>query len=261
MVPHMGGIVYPYVVNLLPLYENINCIGGYHMKKSVLIVEDGKRMRTLLVDYFEEDGFIVYTAADGIEALQQFDKHEVDLIILDIMMPKLDGYSVCQKIRQKSKALIIMLTAREEEDDKLLGFELGADEYVTKPFSMKVLMARANTLLNRFVETEKNELSEKYIEYESIKIYQAGRKVMYSNEVLELTNKEYDLILLFVKNNGIVLTRDHIIDHIWGYDYIGDGRIVDTNVKTLRKKLREHAKWIKTIKGIGYKFEVTDDEV
>lgn len=225
------------------------------MNKSVLIVEDIKRMRNLLVEYFGVEGFEVYAASDGVEALQKFDKYDIDLVILDIMIPKLNGYSVCRKIRQKSNALIIMLTAKETEKDKLYGFEIGADDYVTKPFSPKVLIARANTLLNRFIEKENHTFEDLAIEYGPISINQGGREVSLCNKVLELTNKEYELILFFIKNEGRVLTRNHIIDHIWGDNYFGDGRVVDTNIKTLRKKLEEQGKWIKTVKGIGYKFD------
>lgn len=231
------------------------------MGKSVLIVEDEKRMRDLLVDYYEVDGYTVYEAADGIEALSVFHANEIDLIILDIMMPKLDGYSVCRKIRQTSKALIIMLTAREEEDDKLLGFELGADEYVTKPFSPKVLLARSNTLLERFKDQQSSVVTRELetITYGPIVINEAGYSISYKGEPLKLTNKEYEVMLLLMKNKGIVFKREAILDHVWGFDYVGDGRVVDTNIKTIRKKLGPHSKWFKTVISVGYKFEVSQD--
>lgn len=232
------------------------------MNKTVLIVEDEKRMRDLLVDYFEVDGYKVYQAADGVEALSVFQANEIDLIILDIMMPKLDGYSVCRKIRRTSKTLIIMLTAREEEDDKLLGFELGADEYVTKPFNPKVLIARANTLLERFKDQQKSQEASdeiKTINYGPITVNEAGYSISYNNESLKLTNKEYEVMVLLIKNKDIVFTRETILDKVWGLDYVGDGRVVDTNIKTIRKKLGPHAKWFKTIIGVGYKFEVIHD--
>jgi DNA-binding response OmpR family regulator len=227
------------------------------MNKSVLIVEDEKRMRDLLVDYFEVEGYDVYEAKDGVMALDVFHDNTIDLIILDIMMPKLDGYSVCRKIRKESNTLIIMLTAREEEDDKLLGFELGADEYVTKPFSPKVLIARANTLLKRFesLEKESNSKKLKLITYGPIDVNEAGYQISYNKKALSLTNKEYELMLLLIKNKGIVFKRESILDSIWGYDYVGDGRVVDTNIKTIRKKIGLHSKWIKTVIGVGYKFE------
>lgn len=232
------------------------------MDKRVLIVEDEKRMRDLLVDYFEVDGYTIFEAADGVEALNVFTKEDIDLIILDIMMPKLDGYSVCRKIRKTSKALIIMLTAREEEDDKLLGFELGADEYVTKPFSPKVLVARANTLLERFLDQKQVEpVSEvKFIDYGPISVNEAGYSISYMNKPLKLTNKEFELMLMLIKNKDRVFTRETILDQIWGFDYVGDGRVVDTNIKTIRKKLGDHSKWFRTVIGVGYKFEVSDDD-
>ncbi|QUI25143.1 response regulator transcription factor [Vallitalea pronyensis] len=226
---------------------------------NILVVEDEKRMREIICDYFEMDGFTVFQAEDGIEAMHLFDKETIDLVLLDIMMPGLDGWSVCRRIRKKSKVLIVILSARSDEDDKLLGFELGADEYVTKPFSPKVLVARVKTLLNRF-QTTTNEKENGHggtIIKNEIKIDQDAYAVKVKDMDIILNRKEYDVLLYLIRNEGIVLNRERIIESIWGYDYIGDGRVVDTNIKTIRKKLGDASKYIHTVVGVGYKFEVT----
>lgn len=224
------------------------------MKKNILLVEDEKRMREIICDYLEMEDLTVFQASDGIEAIEIFNKESIDLVVLDIMMPKLDGWSVCRRIRKKSDVLVIILSARSEEDDKLLGFELGADEYVTKPFSPKVLVARIKTLLNRFNSSK--EYDEKLIIKKEINIDKDAYSVKVNGKEVIFTRKEYELFLLLVENEGIVLNRELIINKIWGYDYFGDGRVVDTNIKTIRRKIANCSKYINTVIGIGYKFEV-----
>lgn len=223
------------------------------MKFSILVVEDDKRMNEIICDYFEMEGFQVYSAMDGIEALSLFDKKAIDLVILDIMMPKLDGWSVCRRIRQKSDVLIVMVSARGEEDDKLMGFELGVDEYVTKPFSPKVLVASVLALLKR---TRVKEMTQHYVKYKEIIIDKECYTVHVLGNELALTVKEYELLLKLMENPGKVFKREVLIGAIWGYDYFGDGRVIDTNIKTLRKKLGNYAHYIQTVIGVGYKFEV-----
>lgn len=226
------------------------------MDKNILVVEDEARMREIICDYLEIDGYTVYQASNGIEALDIFEKNNIDLVLLDIMMPGLDGWSVCRRIRKKSNVLIIILSARSDEEDKLLGFELGADEYVTKPFSPKVLVARVSTLINRFNQVDNSQHTKKIINKNEIEIDKDAYSVKVEGKEVVFTRKEYDLLLLLLENEGIVLNRDRIIDNIWGYDYIGDGRVVDTNIKTIRKKLGNSSKYIHTVVGVGYKFEV-----
>ncbi|MDF2486302.1 MAG: DNA-binding response regulator [Herbinix sp.] len=219
----------------------------------VLVVEDDKKMNEILVDYLESDGYQVYSARDGVEALTLFDREKIDLVILDIMIPKLDGWSVCRRIRQKSDVLIIILSARSEEDDKLLGYELGADEYFTKPFSPRVLLAGMNALLKRSQQT----ITPDYLlRHKELSLNKEAYSAALSGTELSLTVKEYELLLKFMENPGKVLRREVLINAIWGYDYYGDGRVVDTNIKTLRKKLGNYACYIQTVIGIGYKFEV-----
>ncbi len=223
------------------------------MIKTILVVEDDKRMNEIICDYLEMANFNVLVAKDGMEALEIFENNKVDLVVLDIMIPKLDGWSVCRRIRKISNVLIVILSARSDEDDKLMGFELGADEYVTKPFSPKVLVARITALFNRF---EKEEYCKKIITKKEITIDKDAYKVSVSGEEISLTVKEYELLLFLIENEGKVFKRDTLISNIWGYDYYGDGRVIDTNIKTLRKKLGNYSNYIQTIIGVGYKFEV-----
>lgn len=223
------------------------------MSYNVLVVEDDKKMNEILVDYLETDGYQVYSARDGIEALSLFDHETIQLVILDIMIPKLDGWSVCRRIRQKSDVLIIILSARSEEDDKLLGYELGADEYITKPFSPRVLLAAISALLKRSIIHSAP--AESIIRHKEIAINKEAYSAVLSGKELSLTVKEYELLLKLMENPGKVYRRDVLINAIWGYDYLGDGRVVDTNIKTLRKKLGDCSHYIQTVIGIGYKFE------
>lgn len=221
---------------------------------NILVVEDDKKMNKLLKDYLLQEEYKVFSAYDGEEALTIFDEENIDLVILDVMIPKLDGFSVCRRLRKKSDVLIVIVSARSEEDDKLMGFEYGADEYVVKPFSPKVLLARVNALINRVFRNKDIDIIRKGI----IIIETNKLKVTVSNEAVTLTAREYDLLLELVNNEGHVYSRDKLINLIWEYDYFGDGRIVDTNIKMLRKKLKEASKYIITVVGKGYKFEVVE---
>jgi len=222
------------------------------MSCHVLVVEDDKKMNEILVDYLESEGYQAYCASDGVEALSLFDREEIQLVILDIMIPKLDGWSVCRRIRQKSDVLIIIISARSEEEDKLLGYEFGADEYITKPFSPKVLLAAIAALLKRSLAAPPPDT---LLRRKDLTIDKEAYTAMLSGERLPLTVKEYELLLKLMENPGKVFRREVLITAIWGYDYFGDGRVVDTNIKTLRKKLGQCAYYIQTVIGVGYKFE------
>jgi DNA-binding response OmpR family regulator len=218
--------------------------------KRILIVEDESRMRRLISDYLKKEGYTIVEAEDGRKALDIFNNVEINLIILDIMMTEYDGWTVCREIRKSSKAPIIMLTARSEESDELFGFELGADEYITKPFSPKILVARVKALLRRsYMENEK-------ISYNGLEIDTNGHRVLIEEKEIEMTPKEYELLHFMVQNEGKALTREQILNGVWGYDYYGDLRTVDTHVKRLRTKLRNKNSYIQTIRGVGYRFEV-----
>ncbi|KHG59657.1 PhoB family transcriptional regulator [Bacillus anthracis] len=224
------------------------------MNKTVLLVEDERRLREIVSDYFRNEGFEVIEAEDGKKALELFAEHEIDLIMLDIMLPEIDGWSVCRRIRKESAVPIIMLTARSDEDDTLLGFELGADEYVTKPFSPKVLVARAKTLLKR-ADGVVGVAKENAMSLAGIEVNRLSRTVLVDGEEIILTHKEFELLVYLMENKGIVLSRQHLLDQLWGYDYYGDDRTVDTHIKKLRNKLGDKAKHIGTVIRVGYKFE------
>ncbi|EMA6343577.1 response regulator transcription factor [Bacillus cytotoxicus] len=224
------------------------------MNKTVLLVEDERRLREIVSDYFRNEGFEVIEAEDGKQALELFAEHTIDLIMLDIMLPEIDGWSVCRRIRKESAVPIIMLTARSDEDDTLLGFELGADEYVTKPFSPKVLVARAKTLLKR-ADGAVGVAEDNMLSVAGIDINRLSRTVFVNGEEIILTHKEFELLVYLMENKGIVLSRQHLLDQLWGYDYYGDDRTVDTHIKKLRNKLGDKAKHIGTVIRVGYKFE------
>lgn len=218
----------------------------------IMVVDDESRMRMLVRDFLERENFQVFEAEDGIEAMELFYKHaDVALIILDVMMPKMDGWQVCREIREHSKVPVIMLTARGEESDELKGFEVGADEYIAKPFSPKILVARVEALLRRSGSIEKEEL----IRSAGIVINKAAHTVTIGNEILDLSFKEFELLTYFMENQGIALSREKILNHVWNYDYFGDARTIDTHVKKLRSKLGDRGDCIRTIWGMGYKFE------
>lgn len=222
-------------------------------KIKILVVDDESRMRKLVRDFLEREEFTVLEAGDGMEAMDIFyDNNDIALIILDVMMPKMDGWQVCREVRQHSKLPIIMLTARGDERDELQGFELGVDEYISKPFSPKILVARVNAILRR-----SNALAaEDVIDRGGIIIDKAAHLVKIENQVVELSFKEFELLTYFVENEGLALSREKILNNVWNYDYFGDARTIDTHVKKLRSKLGDKGEYIKTIWGMGYKFEV-----
>lgn len=220
---------------------------------TVLVVDDESRMRKLVKDFLMQKQYKVLEAQDGEEALQLFEenRNKINMILLDVMMPKLDGWSVLRQIRQTSKVPIIMLTARGEEQDELFGFELGVDEYISKPFSPKILVARVEAILNR-TKPKENEIKD----YEGIVIDSDGRTVKVDGKQIELSLREYELLKYLVENNNIALSRDKILNNVWNYDYYGDSRTIDSHIKKIRHKLGKKGKYIETIRGIGYKFEV-----
>lgn len=221
-------------------------------KPNILLVDDEARMRTLVKDFLERKGYMVYEAIDGAEAIDIFfETKEIALVILDVMMPKFDGWQVCEEIRKHSQVPIIMLTAKSEERDELLGFELGVDEYITKPFSPKILVARVEAILRRT-----GKIDDGVIERGGIILDKAGHGVKVNGEDIELSIKEFELLTYFIANEGIALSREKILNNVWDYDYYGDTRTIDTHVKKLRSKMRDRGKYIKTVWGIGYKFEV-----
>lgn len=230
------------------------------MKPKVLIVEDERRIRELIADYLEEEGLGWCECDRGDIALDRFLQYEPQLVILDILMPGLDGYDVCEAIRSKSEVPIIFLTAKSEEDDELLGYDLGADDYVTKPFSPKVLVAKVKALLKRSDTAGKavpNESGDERVEMEELMLNVTAREAELGGSPLVLSPKEFDLLLHFSRNRNRVLSRDMLLDAVWGYDYEGDIRTVDTHVKRLRQKLGDRAEWIVTLRGNGYRMKVT----
>ena len=222
------------------------------MSNCILIVDDELRMRKLIKDFLSAKGYSILEAEDGEKALEVFEnnKNKISLILLDVMMPKLDGWSVLRQIRQESKVPIIMLTARGEEQDELFGFELGVDEYISKPFSPKILVARVEAILKR---TNKDEKEIK--DYDGIEIDKEGRSVTVDGKNIELSLREDELLVYLVENENIALSRDKILNNVWNYDYYGDSRTIDSHIKKIRHKLGKKGKNIKTIRGVGYKFE------
>lgn len=220
---------------------------------TVLVVDDESRMRKLIKDFLMQKGYNILEAEDGEEALKTFEENQskINLILLDVMMPKLDGWSVLRQIRQSSKIPIIMLTARGEEQDELFGFELGVDEYISKPFSPKILVARVEAILKRT-----NPDAKQIKEYGGIIIDSEGRTVTVDGKQIEMSLREYELLKYLVDNQNIALSRDKILNNVWNYDYYGDSRTIDSHIKKIRHKLGKRGKYIQTIRGIGYKFEV-----
>jgi len=219
--------------------------------KNILIADDEPRMTKLVSDFLKKEGHNVFVAENGRQALDIFSDQQIDLVILDVMMPEYDGWVVCREIRKTSHVPIIMLTARSGESDELFGFELGADEYVTKPFSLKILVARAQALLRRV--TERKNLNPAI---DGLEINVKGRSVAVGGVPLDLSMKEFELLLYMINNEGMALSRDQILNAVWDYNYFGDARTVDTHIKKLRQKLGDKGSFIKTIRGLGYKFEV-----
>ena len=223
------------------------------MKRSVLIVEDEDLMREVLRDYFSDADYEVSEARDGLTAIELVEEYDCDIVLLDIMLPELDGFSVCRRIRKTKDTPIIIITARSDEDDKLIGYELGADDYITKPFSPKVLIAKANALIKRTRGNIRG--SDNEIGAAGIVINQDSHTVSIDDDYIDLTPKEYELLMYLMINKGKVLSRDTLLSKVWGYDYFGDLRTVDTHIKKLRSKLGEKAVHIKTLIKAGYKFE------
>lgn len=223
------------------------------MRKKVLVIDDEKSIRDIIGEYLTEEGFEFVEAPDGIRGLEIFRSLSPDLVILDVMMPKMDGWKVCREIRSESVTPVIMLTARGEEYDKLFGFELGADDYMVKPFSPRELIARVKAVLSRGSVNERKD--HEIIEIEDLRIDFDARSIYLEEEHLNLTPKEYDLLSFFVKNSGRVFSREQLLNQVWGYEFVGDARTVDTHVKMLRENLRHHRNWIVTSWGVGYKFE------
>ena len=221
---------------------------------TILVVDDEQRMRKLVRDFLVKQDFHVLEAADGEKAVDLFmENKDIVLVILDVMMPKMDGWETCKEIRQYSKVPIIMLTARGSEVDELRGFELGVDEYIAKPFSPKILVARVQALLRR-----SGAGSEEVVKCGDLELDQAAHEVRIQGKPVELSFKEFELLDYFMENKGIALSREKILNHVWDYDYLGDARTIDTHVKKLRSKLGSCGSYIKTIWGMGYKFEVEE---
>ncbi|MDU4045964.1 response regulator [Peptoniphilus gorbachii] len=217
----------------------------------ILVVDDEKSIREVIRTYAEFEGHEVVEARDGLEAIDKVREEDFDVIVMDIMMPKLDGFSSYKEIKKIKNIPVLMLSARDEEYDKLFGFEIGIDDYVTKPFSPKELMARLNVIVNRNNKVEENNT----MEFEGLKIDLDGRVVFVDDEMVDLTPKEYDLLVYMVKNKNIALSRDKLLNQVWGYDFYGEDRTVDTHIKMLRNSIKEYRKFIITVRGVGYKFD------
>lgn len=219
----------------------------------ILIVDDESRMRKLIKDFLTAKGYQTIEAEDGEKAIEVYEenRNKIKLILLDVMMPKLDGWSVLRKIRQESNIPVIMLTARSEEQDELFGFELGVDEYISKPFSPKILVARVEAILKRVYGDVKQ-----VKDYGGISIDQEGRTVKVDGKPIDLSLREYELLKYLLDNENIALSRDKILNNVWNYDYYGDSRTIDSHIKKIRHKLGKKGKYIETVRGIGYKFEI-----
>lgn len=224
-------------------------------KTKILIVDDEERIREMLREYTSMEGFDIDEASDGNEALTLFKHSKYSLVILDVMMPKMDGWTVCREIRKTSQVPVIMLTARGEEYDKLFGFELGVDDYIVKPFSPKELLARMKAIIRRSASAGNNDVSGNRVSFDGLIIEFNSRNVYVDGNSVSLTPKEYELLTFFVQNPNRVFSRDQLLNSVWGYDFIGDDRTVDTHVKMLRESLGDYRKFIVTVWGTGYKFE------
>ena len=224
-------------------------------RTKILVVDDESRMRKLVKDFLQKNNYEVLEAGDGSDALDIFfEQNDIALIILDVMMPKMDGWQVCREIRNYSKVPIIMLTAKGDEKDELQGFDLGVDEYISKPFSPKILVARVEAILRRAGKAASGDV----MEAGGIHLDQAAHMVTIDGQNVELSYKEFELLTYFMENKGIALSREKILNNVWNYDYFGDARTIDTHVKKLRSKLGVKGDMIKTIWGMGYKFEVDE---
>lgn len=225
-------------------------------RMKIVVVDDEARMRKLVKDFLTKSGYDVIEAEDGSQALDLFyDQKDIALIILDVMMPKVDGWEVCREIRQYSKVPIIMLTAKSDERDELQGFSLGVDEYISKPFSPKILVARVEAILRRAGQLDREDI----LEAGGIVIDKAAHSVTIDGKPVELSYKEFELLTYFLENKGIALSREKILNNVWNYDYFGDARTIDTHVKKLRSKMGRKGDLIRTIWGMGYKFETENE--
>ena len=219
----------------------------------ILVVDDEVNIRLVVKEYAEFEGYEVREAENGMQAIEMVKNEDFDLIIMDVMMPKLDGYSACKEIKKVKNIPVIMLSARGEEYDKLFGFEIGIDDYVVKPFSPKELMARIKVVITR--NSGRTEATSDKYKFEGLEIDMAGREVYVNGEKVSMTPKEYDLLFFLVKNKNLAMSRDKLLESVWGYDFFGDDRTVDTHIKMLRNSLGEYRKFIITLRGMGYKFE------
>lgn len=224
-------------------------------KKKILIVDDEEKICEVLKEYAEFEGYEAEFAKDGMQAVSLCRQKDFDAIVMDVMMPKLDGYSACKEIKKQKDIPVLMLSARGEEYDKLFGFEIGIDDYVVKPFSPKEVMARLKVIISRRNKDENEE--EKY-KFDGLVVDMRGRNVEVDGKKVEMTPKEYDLLFYLVKNKNIALSREKLLSEVWGYDFYGDDRTVDTHIKMLRNSLGDYREYIVTMRGLGYKFEVSD---
>lgn len=224
--------------------------------KVVLIVEDEEKINKMICDYFEFKGFKVISAMDGLEAVEKFND-DIDLIILDVMLPNLDGFTVLRRIRKKSNVPVIMVTARGDEEDALMGYELNVDDYVVKPFSLEILLAKSNVLLNRIdsLSSTKENIKRDVLEYNGVKIDKLEMQVYIDDEQIEIEPKQFEVLEYLMENKNIVISREMLLETKWGYDYYGNTRVVDAQIKKLRKSLKHKSYCIKTVFGVGYKFD------
>lgn len=225
----------------------------------LLIVDDEEKIRKLIGKYAAFDGYDVAEAENGMQAVEMVRQNAYDLIILDVMMPELDGFSAAREIRKTSEVPIIFLSARGEEYDRIHGFELGVDDYVVKPFSPRELMMRVGAVLKRSCRSTANEQEHECVALEGMRVDFTARQVLIDGSELDLSPKEYDLLFFMVRNRGIALTRDRLISEVWGFDFFGDDRTLDTHIKLLRKQLGDYARYITTLRGVGYRFEKNID--
>ncbi len=221
----------------------------------ILVADDEERIREVIREYSEFEGYSVTEASDGVEAVELCKSQDFDAVVLDIMMPRLDGFSVCREIKKIKPIPVLILSARGEEYDKLLGFQLGIDDYVVKPFSPKELMARLKVIISRSLNPARNQNTDERIKIGGLEVDVAGRNVYVDGVLAELTPKEFDLLYYLAKNRSIALTRDNILNFVWGCDFQGDDRTVDTHIKMLRNRLGKYRDYIITLRGVGYKFE------
>lgn len=226
---------------------------GRNLKMKVLVVDDEELIRNIIVEYCHNEGYLTDEACDGLEAIEKVKNNDYDIIILDLMMPKLDGYTSYRQIKDIKNIPTIVLSARSEEADKLLGFDLGVDDYMTKPFSPKELMARIRAILKRSNGSDDN-----LFVYKNLKVDKVGHSVIINDKEVMLTPKEYNLLIYFIDNKNVALSREQLLSKVWGYDFFGDDRTIDTHIKMLRNNLGEYRNLIKTVRAVGYKFEIKD---